>query len=47
MWDAEDDCDDYEESVYFTGCTCDHEQDEHGWGCCKVPNCDCEGGWEE
>jgi len=41
---------DYEEEQdyqYFTGCTCDHDQDQHGWGCCLVEGCDCEGGWEE
>lgn len=40
--------DDYEEyPVYFTGCTCEHERDQHGWGRCEVEGCECEGGWEE
>ena len=33
--------------VYFVDCTCEHEKDEHGWGSCNVPDCSCEGGWEE
>jgi hypothetical protein len=36
-----------EEQAYFTGCTCEHEPDRHGYGCCNVPDCECEGGWEE
>jgi hypothetical protein len=36
-----------EEYTYFVGCTCEHPSDEHGWGECMVPGCDCEGGWEE
>lgn len=39
---------DYEEQVYFIGpCTCEHEQEEHGWGGCNVEGCDCNAGWEE
>lgn len=38
----------YEEITYFIGpCTCVHEQDEHGWGSCGMPYCECEAGWEE
>lgn len=33
--------------TYFLDCTCDHEEDEHGWGHCEVEGCTCEGGWEE
>jgi hypothetical protein len=36
-----------ESEVYFCDCTCDHDENEHGWGCCDVDGCDCEGGWEE
>jgi hypothetical protein len=36
-----------EEYTFFVGCTCEHPSDEHGWGECLVPGCDCEGGWEE
>lgn len=36
-----------EEQVYFTDCTCEHAEDEHGWGSCDVEGCPCEGGWEE
>jgi len=40
--------DDYEGQAYFVGpCTCDHEEEEHGWGCCNVEDCECEAGWEE
>lgn len=38
---------DWEEQHTFTGCTCDHDPEEHGWGECNVEGCDCEGGWEE
>lgn len=38
---------DYEYHTYFVGCTCEHEQDQHGWGHCKVPGCSCVGGYEE
>lgn len=37
----------YEDYTYFCDCTCEHSQDEHGWGHCNVEGCDCEGGWEE
>ena len=36
-----------EDQTYFTGCTCDHEPEQHGWGSCDVEDCPCEGGWEE
>jgi len=42
-----DDFDEVEYQSYFVDCTCEHSQDEHGWGCCNVEGCDCEGGWEE
>lgn len=38
---------DVADSVYFENCTCEHETEEHGWGRCKVKDCDCEGGFEE
>ena len=38
---TEDD-DEWPEHTYFVGCTCDHDEDDHGWG-----SCPCEGGWEE
>jgi hypothetical protein len=38
---------DYEEIIIFTGCTCKHAEEEHGWGECLVLGCPCEGGWEE
>lgn len=38
----------FEETVYFCGpCTCEHDQEEHGWGSCNVKDCKCEAGWEE
>jgi hypothetical protein len=37
----------WEEHNIFLGCTCEHAEDEHGWGCCEVEDCPCEGGWEE
>lgn len=44
----EDDDTSYEVNAYFFGaCTCEHDQDEHGWGSCAVENCPCEAGWEE
>lgn len=37
-----------EEWVGFFGpCTCEHSEEEHGWGSCDVDGCDCEAGWEE
>jgi hypothetical protein len=33
--------------VSFVDCTCDHDAEQHGWGCCDVEGCPCEGGWEE
>ena len=41
----EEECFDYQ--TYFIGCTCEHEPEDHGWGCCEVEGCNCEGGWEE
>jgi hypothetical protein len=36
------------DEVYFTGtCTCDHDQEDHTWGQCGEPGCDCDAGWEE
>ncbi len=44
-WEDEDV---WEEHAYFCGpCTCEHDQDEHGWGSCDVEGCLCEAGWEE
>lgn len=42
-----DDADDVEEWVGFVGCTCDHDEEQHGWGECEADGCPCEGGWEE
>lgn len=37
-----------EEWAGFVGpCTCDHDQDQHGWGSCDVEDCLCKAGWEE
>ena len=36
-----------EEQTYFVDCTCEHNPEQHGWGECNVPECPCEGGWEE
>lgn len=34
--------------TYFEGpCTCDHEEDEHGWGGCNIEGCDCSASWTE
>ena len=33
--------------VYFLNCTCKHKKEQHGWGCCEVDGCNCQGGWEE
>ncbi len=45
---TDEDCEDYpDEQSYFVGCTCEHDEDQHGWGHCDMPGCDCEGGWEE
>lgn len=34
--------------AWFVGpCTCEHDEDAHGWGSCDVQGCDCEAGWEE
>jgi hypothetical protein len=36
------------ERRYFEGdCTCDHLEDEHGWGSCGQPGCYCAAGWSE
>lgn len=43
----------WDDETYFVGeCTCDHDEDVHGWGACEAPNgdgsvCLCEAGWEE
>lgn len=37
-----------EEQVSFVGsCTCDHDEEEHGWTACDVDRCNCEAHWEE
>ncbi len=28
-------------------CTCEHEEEEHGWQGCEVKGCPCEAGWIE
>lgn len=33
--------------TYFVDCTCEHYQEDHGWGNCDIEGCPCEGGWEE
>ncbi len=38
----------YDGNAYFEGpCTCEHDQDAHGWGSCEVEGCPCEAGWTE
>ena len=38
----------YRDVVAFVGpCTCDHEEEQRGWGHCDVDDCLCEAGWEE
>lgn len=45
-WEEEDGL--WEDSAHFCGhCTCEHEDEEHGWGSCDVEGCPCEAGWEE
>lgn len=40
--------DEYDDTVQFVGpCTCEHEPEEHTWGCCGVGECNCDAGWEE
>jgi hypothetical protein len=37
-----------EEMVSFEGpCTCEHSEEDHGWGSCDVDGCPCEAGWAE
>lgn len=36
-----------EDQTHIEDCTCEHEPEEHGWGTCDVPRCDCTGGWTE
>ncbi len=36
-----------EEQINFVNCTCDHDQENHGWQNCNIENCDCQGHWEE
>lgn len=43
----ESDWEHYEGHIYFVDCTCEHDQEQHGWGHCNVPGCPCEGGFEE
>ena len=44
----DDEFEDYDSLPSFEGpCTCDHEREQHGWGHCKVEDCDCEAGWWE
>ena len=38
--------DEWEETLPFGHCTCEHEMHEHGSSDCGVVNCPCEGGWE-
>jgi hypothetical protein len=44
---ADNDEEEWNEQSFFVDCTCAHEPEEHGWGCCNVTGCPCEGGWEE
>ena len=41
--------DDYEDVIacFYGPCTCEHEQEEHGWDGCSVDGCECEAHWEE
>lgn len=46
----EDQCfdDDCHSVAYFVGpCTCEHEDEQHGWSGCDVDGCECDAGWEE
>jgi len=46
--DTDGDDEEWEETAYFIGpCTCEHEDQQHGWGSCGVDDCPCEAGWEE
>lgn len=42
-----DDDEHWEEITHFTGCTCPHEPEDHGWVHCDIDGCKCEGAWEE
>lgn len=45
--DEDDDCG-YEAAHSFAGpCTCDHDEERHGWCGCTVDGCECEAHWEE
>jgi len=38
----------FEYNASFVGpCTCEHEEEDHGWGSCGVEGCECQAGWEE
>ncbi len=45
--DIETEEDVWDGTTYFCDCTCEHDEEEHGWGECLVEGCPCEGGWEE
>lgn len=34
-------------AYFYDTCTCEHDEDEHGWGSCDIEDCPCEAGWEE
>ena len=42
-----EDEDDYNDPYFEGPCTCEHDEDEHGWGSCDVEGCECEAGWTE
>lgn len=38
----------FEYTQYFEGpCTCEHEEEEHGWDGCRIEGCPCEAHWTE
>jgi hypothetical protein len=42
-----DEDEDDEMITLFVECICEHDSEEHGWTCCEVDGCECEGHWEE
>lgn len=45
--ESDDDSGDGYEAHFAGPCTCDHDEEQHGWGSCDVDGCSCEAGWEE
>lgn len=49
-WDSPDQPEadyNFEPLLYFIGCTCEHEAEQHCWMKCDVEGCPCTGHWEE